>query len=65
MASSRRDGWRLRTLDVDSDGLLRPEQYARLVREENDLVGTVLYLSSSESDFMTGQLLVMDGGQTL
>jgi NAD(P)-dependent dehydrogenase (short-subunit alcohol dehydrogenase family) len=29
---------------------------------ENDLVGTVLYLSSSESDFMTGQLLNVDGG---
>jgi NAD(P)-dependent dehydrogenase (short-subunit alcohol dehydrogenase family) len=29
---------------------------------ENDLVGTVLYLSSPESDFMTGQLLNVDGG---
>jgi len=29
---------------------------------ENDLVGTVLFLSSSESDFMTGQLLNVDGG---
>jgi NAD(P)-dependent dehydrogenase (short-subunit alcohol dehydrogenase family) len=29
---------------------------------ENDLVGTVLYLSSEESDFMTGQLLNVDGG---
>lgn len=27
-----------------------------------DLVGTVLFLSSSESDFLTGQTLVVDGG---
>jgi NAD(P)-dependent dehydrogenase (short-subunit alcohol dehydrogenase family) len=29
---------------------------------EGDLVGTVLFLASSESDFMTGQLLLVDGG---
>lgn len=29
---------------------------------ESDLVGTVIFLASSESDFMTGQLLVVDGG---
>jgi len=29
---------------------------------ENDLVGTVMFLASSESDFMTGQLLNVDGG---
>jgi NAD(P)-dependent dehydrogenase (short-subunit alcohol dehydrogenase family) len=29
---------------------------------ETDLVGTVLFLSSPESDFMTGQLLNVDGG---
>lgn len=29
---------------------------------ETDLVGTVIFLASSESDFMTGQLLVVDGG---
>jgi len=29
---------------------------------ESDLVGTVLFLSSNESDFMTGQLLNVDGG---
>ena len=29
---------------------------------EGDLVGTVLFLASSESDFMTGQLLNVDGG---
>lgn len=29
---------------------------------EADIVGTVLFLASSESDFMTGQLLCVDGG---
>lgn len=29
---------------------------------EGDLVGTLLFLASAESDFMTGQLLLVDGG---
>ena len=29
---------------------------------ESDLAGTVLFLASSDSDFMTGQLLLVDGG---
>ena len=29
---------------------------------EDDVLGTVLFLASSESDFMTGQLLCIDGG---
>jgi NAD(P)-dependent dehydrogenase (short-subunit alcohol dehydrogenase family) len=32
------------------------------IQVENDLVGTVLFLASAESDFMTGQLLNVDGG---
>jgi len=31
---------------------------------EGDLVGTVLFLASPDSDFMTGQLLNVDGGST-
>lgn len=31
----------------------------------NDLVGTMLFLCSSDSDFMTGQTLVVDGGRFL
>jgi 3-oxoacyl-[acyl-carrier protein] reductase len=27
-----------------------------------DIVGTALFLASSDSDFMTGQLLVVEGG---
>lgn len=31
----------------------------------SDLVGTVIFLCSSESDFMTGQTLVVDGGRSM
>ncbi len=35
------------------------------IGEPRDLAGAVVYLSSAASDFMTGQLLVVDGGFTL
>jgi len=38
---------------------------SRLIKRRiypEDLVGTVIYLSSSESDMMTGQVLLVDGG---
>ncbi|MGH2639003.1 MAG: SDR family NAD(P)-dependent oxidoreductase [Rhabdochlamydiaceae bacterium] len=31
----------------------------------SDLVGTMIYLCSSDSDFMTGQTLVVDGGRSM
>lgn len=31
----------------------------------NDLVGTIIFLSSSDSDFMTGQTIVVDGGRAM
>jgi NAD(P)-dependent dehydrogenase (short-subunit alcohol dehydrogenase family) len=31
----------------------------------DDLVGTAVFLASSESDFMTGQTLVVDGGDVM
>jgi NAD(P)-dependent dehydrogenase (short-subunit alcohol dehydrogenase family) len=30
-----------------------------------DMVGTLLYLASAESDFVTGQVLVVDGGSVM
>jgi 3-oxoacyl-[acyl-carrier protein] reductase len=42
--------------DVDRIPLKRLEQPA-------DLIGAVLFLASDESDFMTGQTLVIDGGR--
>ncbi len=35
------------------------------VEYPDDLVGTVVFLSSAESDFMTGQLLNVDGGYSM
>jgi len=53
--------------DEDEDKLLRFEtrmQARSLKRLEGpqDLVGAVLFLCSSDSDFMTGQTMVVDGG---
>jgi NAD(P)-dependent dehydrogenase (short-subunit alcohol dehydrogenase family) len=31
----------------------------------DDLIGTLIYLSSTDSDFVTGQTLVVDGGSIL
>ena len=37
----------------------------RRVQKPEDLVGTILYLASSDSDFVTGQTLVVDGGSCM
>jgi meso-butanediol dehydrogenase/(S,S)-butanediol dehydrogenase/diacetyl reductase len=34
----------------------------RRVETPADIVGTALFLASQESDFITGQLLVVEGG---
>lgn len=39
-----------------------PTRALQRVEEPGDLVGTAIFLASSESDFMTGQTLVVDGG---
>ena len=45
------------------DQLLRSQSIKR-VGVPNDLVGTVAFLASSDSSFMTGQALTVDGGNT-
>jgi len=41
---------------------------ARLIKRDQlpeDLIGALLFLSSGDSDFMTGQSMLIDGGTTL
>ena len=49
---------------ADPEAVRRIDQMRSFKRSqvEQDLVGTMLYLASSDSDFVTGQLLVVDGG---
>jgi NAD(P)-dependent dehydrogenase (short-subunit alcohol dehydrogenase family) len=47
-----------RTLNVNSRALKREQ-------EPEDLVGTIVFLSSPYSDFMTGQTLLVDGGSAM
>jgi NAD(P)-dependent dehydrogenase (short-subunit alcohol dehydrogenase family) len=50
--------------EVDPEQVRRSNQTRAFKRTqvEGDLVGTIVFLASPESDFMTGQLLVVDGG---
>lgn len=51
-----------RKVDPEYEKIRAQQRSIKRTQVENDLVGTVLFLSSSESDFMTGQLLNVDGG---
>ncbi len=51
-----------RKVDPEYEKICAQQRSIKRTQVENDLVGTVLFLSSSESDFMTGQLLNVDGG---
>ena len=35
------------------------------VATPDDITGTAMYLASSDSDYMTGQIVMIDGGMTL
>ena len=54
----RNDYGALRALNVESRSLKREET-------PDDLIGALLFLASHDSDFMTGQTLVVDGGRAL
>ncbi|MCZ7564059.1 MAG: SDR family oxidoreductase [Burkholderiales bacterium] len=75
------DGIRVNTLApglVMSEGVRESESWTapivaanvatRALKREaapDDVVGTLLYLASAESDFVTGQLIVVDGGSVM
>jgi NAD(P)-dependent dehydrogenase (short-subunit alcohol dehydrogenase family) len=53
--------------DVTDDVLARREgsvnkRCFKRVETPHDIVGTALFLASADSDFITGQLLVVEGG---
>jgi NAD(P)-dependent dehydrogenase (short-subunit alcohol dehydrogenase family) len=40
-------------------------RFLKRAQSPDDLVGTLIYLASSDSDFVTGQIIVVDGGSAL
>jgi len=51
-----------RQVDPEYEKIRAQQRSLKRTQVEDDLVGTVLYLSLPDSDFMTGQLLNVDGG---
>ena len=51
-----------RQVDPEYEKIRAEQRSLKRSQVETDLVGTVLFLSSPESDFMTGQLVNVDGG---
>ncbi len=58
VVKGRNDYGAMRTANVATRALKREE-------EPQDLVGTVIFLASPDSDFMTGQTLLVDGGSAM
>jgi len=63
-------GFTLTEGSLANTGRDRAEQLAtqtilKRVGNPEDIIGTILFLASPESDFMTGQTLVVDGGMSL
>jgi 3-oxoacyl-[acyl-carrier protein] reductase len=51
-----------RQVDPEYERVRNQARSIKRTQVETDVVGTVLFLASSDSDFMTGQLLNVDGG---
>ena len=58
VVKGRNDYGAMRTANVATRALKREE-------EPGDLVGTIIFLASHDSDFMTGQTLLVDGGSAM
>ena len=52
----------LRPTDATSDPFVVQGRAIRRTQEPDDMVGTIIYLSSAASDFVTGQSLLVNGG---
>jgi gluconate 5-dehydrogenase len=56
--------------DMTREFLSKPEIYSKMTAEiplarlgfPEDLIGPIVLLASDESDFMTGQIIYVDGG---
>jgi meso-butanediol dehydrogenase / (S,S)-butanediol dehydrogenase / diacetyl reductase len=55
--------------DAESPGQAMADFSAGILRGRpatgEDIVGTALYLASSDSDYLTGQVIMIDGGMVL
>jgi NAD(P)-dependent dehydrogenase (short-subunit alcohol dehydrogenase family) len=58
VVKGRNDFGALRNLNLQSRSLKREQT-------PEDLVGTLLFLASHDSDFMTGQTMLVDGGSAM
>jgi 3-oxoacyl-[acyl-carrier protein] reductase len=50
---------------VGMDEALNQNRCFRRAQQPEDLVGTAIFLASSDSDFITGQIIPVDGGETV
>ena len=47
---------------VEFSKLAIPARAIKRIEYAADLVGTLIYLASSDNDFVTGQTIIVDGG---
>lgn len=52
----------VRPTDATSDPLVVAGRALKRTQVAEDMVGTIIYLSSAASDFVTGQSLLVNGG---
>lgn len=60
---SDRDAWEARVKRFNE--ILLPKRCLKRIQYPEDLVGTVIFLASSDSNLITGQTIVVDGGNVM